>query len=542
MSQTSPGAGLTPSTAVTSIEGTENQVLVNGSFGIQETGDVVLSTPQDIATTSSPTFAGMTISTLTSGSVIFAGAGGLISQDNANLFWDDTNDRLGIRTNTPSRALEIVANTGGDGVVTLDSGGSGRARVIITGGGDGFIDGDDASGTRNFAFDAGGGGYYANPFSVGVQATPNATLYVSSTVAIGSGYSLTTPPTDGLSVEGQINADGGIKLSTFTAGSVLYIDSGTLIAQENANLFWDDSNDRLGINTNSPVNSLDINSNCAIGSSYAASSSAPSDGLIVEGFTGIITDDPDMQLHVIATAQGFYNNTAYPTNNMVFINSTYDGNWAAAGNTIQSSNVFCSNESDPSTGGNMGGVIGFGSLNSFGGYHVMYARLGTKRAGSFYGTLEFQTMHNRNDGTLRTDVRFDNGYVGIGTGNASTTGIATPATLLELEEDYEVPFSLSDGYSAALTLDPNYDANSASSFTITRHDYIDMNNVTATNAGAGTLTVTDAAIIRFDAAAGTHKAVDSGTTKTTPGTVDAWVKVNINGTLYYLPAYTSKTS
>jgi hypothetical protein len=73
-------------------------------------------------------------------------------------------------------------------------------------------------------------------------------------------------------------------------------------------------------------------------------------------------------------------------------------------------------------------------------------------------------------------------------------------------------------------------------FTLTRLNYLEMDQF------AGTSTVTDAAVIRFNAAAGTHKAVDAGTTKTTPGTVSAWVKVNINGTIHYMPAYTSKTS
>lgn len=36
----------------------------------------------------------------TAGSVIFAGASGVYSQDNANFFWDDTNNRLGIGTTT----------------------------------------------------------------------------------------------------------------------------------------------------------------------------------------------------------------------------------------------------------------------------------------------------------------------------------------------------------------------------------------------------------------------------------------------------------
>ena len=48
----------------------------------------------------------------TSGSVVFAGASGVYSQDNANLFWDNTNDRLGIGTSSPGAALQINKASG----------------------------------------------------------------------------------------------------------------------------------------------------------------------------------------------------------------------------------------------------------------------------------------------------------------------------------------------------------------------------------------------------------------------------------------------
>jgi len=44
---------------------------------------------------------------LTSGSVLFSN-GSTIAQDNANLFWDDTNNRLGIGTTTPNAPLKLV--------------------------------------------------------------------------------------------------------------------------------------------------------------------------------------------------------------------------------------------------------------------------------------------------------------------------------------------------------------------------------------------------------------------------------------------------
>jgi len=53
----------------------------------------------------------LTITTaLTSGSVPFIGASGALTQDNANLFFDDTNNRLGINTNAPTTALDVFGS------------------------------------------------------------------------------------------------------------------------------------------------------------------------------------------------------------------------------------------------------------------------------------------------------------------------------------------------------------------------------------------------------------------------------------------------
>jgi hypothetical protein len=93
--------------------------------------------------------------------------------------------------------------------------------------------------------------------------------------------------------------------------------------------------------------------------------------------------------------------------------------------------------------------------------------------------------------------------------------------------------ALTDGYLGAVLLFPTYDGLGQ---TITRHNYCTLQNP------GGTATVTDACVFRFPAAAGTHKAVDSGSTKSTPGGVSAWMKVNVNGTIYFSPLYLSKTA
>jgi hypothetical protein len=50
---------------------------------------------------------------LTTGSVVFAGASGVYSQDNTSFFWDDTNNRLGIRTSAPDTPLQIGGGISG---------------------------------------------------------------------------------------------------------------------------------------------------------------------------------------------------------------------------------------------------------------------------------------------------------------------------------------------------------------------------------------------------------------------------------------------
>ena len=53
----------------------------------------------------------LTLNDMVKGSVLFAGDNGLISQDNSNLFWDDTNKFLGVGTNTPGGILNMYSES-----------------------------------------------------------------------------------------------------------------------------------------------------------------------------------------------------------------------------------------------------------------------------------------------------------------------------------------------------------------------------------------------------------------------------------------------
>jgi hypothetical protein len=61
-----------------------------------------------------------TSTAFTTGSVVFAGASGTYTQDNANLFWDDTNNRLGIGTASPVAPLSLYSATTTSLQVTTD--------------------------------------------------------------------------------------------------------------------------------------------------------------------------------------------------------------------------------------------------------------------------------------------------------------------------------------------------------------------------------------------------------------------------------------
>jgi hypothetical protein len=82
---------------VSSGAGTLQQVTTNGNtsnVGISVTAGGISSNT-------------LTVTSLTGGSVAFVGASDLITEDNANLFWDDTNNRLGIGTNNPGNVLDL---------------------------------------------------------------------------------------------------------------------------------------------------------------------------------------------------------------------------------------------------------------------------------------------------------------------------------------------------------------------------------------------------------------------------------------------------
>jgi hypothetical protein len=90
-------------TAVTTFSG--------GSTGL--TPSTATSGAVTLAGTLAVANGGTNASTFTQGSVVFAGASGTYTQDNSGLFYDNTNDRLGIGTTTPNYKLHIKTGSSG---------------------------------------------------------------------------------------------------------------------------------------------------------------------------------------------------------------------------------------------------------------------------------------------------------------------------------------------------------------------------------------------------------------------------------------------
>lgn len=106
-----------------------------------------------------------TATAFTAGSVVFAGASGTYSQDNANFFYDDTNNYLGLGTAAPNTRLVVVSPT-----QTILPAGS------LPAGTDLYVVGADAANTRitQDAFGTGNYPAYTGRASRGTSASPTA--------------------------------------------------------------------------------------------------------------------------------------------------------------------------------------------------------------------------------------------------------------------------------------------------------------------------------------------------------------------------------
>ncbi len=173
-----------------------------------------------------------------------------------------------------------ISPLGGTGIVTINStGGGGSAPggvqydVQLNDGAGGFAGSNDLNFQGGYLTINGDSGYGQLQFlnvpnsagygGAGINGTNDQIIVgaLDGDLSIWATQAINFSSDSGATKALQINTDGTISLSSVTAGSVLFAGTSGLVSQDNANFFWDDTNNRLGVGTNTPGYTLDVGGN-----------------------------------------------------------------------------------------------------------------------------------------------------------------------------------------------------------------------------------------------------------------------------------------
>lgn len=349
------------SAAVTSISGTANQINASAS-----TGAVTLSLSSTIITPGTIAINGMT-----TGSVLFVGASSVVTQNNANFFWDNTNTRLGILTNsnnalgnflqvgngsfsTRSVYLAIDAANAVDKGIQWYSAGASRVFAIVPGTTPNFW--SLTTGTQLIGCDL------ANSTTMIGAGTSLSVCGVNGGLAVGSYSTANAAPTNGAIISGNLyvgtptNSFSNMQFLVQNASTTqtgIYAAATSTLAREwylnNSNSFAAglDTDNTYGLynNINATTRIWAVGNAGGLSIGFG-STAAPSAGLIVSGVAAIGTSSLNASAQFEVSTTGAYgafldgsmasvdgttnsgalyvNSTLVPTNGSVISAGIYD--------------------------------------------------------------------------------------------------------------------------------------------------------------------------------------------------------------------------
>lgn len=168
---------------------------------------------------------GSVVTGATQGSILYAGTGGILQQSNSSLFYDSTNNRVGIGTNTPSSRLDLTTtaigvtqnNAYGISLVNPDAAAAGAQQMSpgLRLRGNGWkTNATAASQTVDWLIDV---------LPVQGAASPTSTLQFKSSIN-GAAYTLPVS----FSSAGGVSATSASITSNVVAGGILAISTGNL--------------------------------------------------------------------------------------------------------------------------------------------------------------------------------------------------------------------------------------------------------------------------------------------------------------------------
>ena len=229
---------------------------------------------------------GGSITSATAGSVLFAGASGVLAQDNANFFFDDTNNRLGLGTITLGSTLQVNGNVaiGYSASTAAPTNGLAVSGSVV-------INGTTPLNSSNLTVIQSG-----SNFAFTCQASTSktysaaaATLFIlSSNEAIAS-----NPQTLIFAYTGAATLAN--RFFGFQTGESGIANGGNIVFQQAAG--------NVGIGATTIGSKLQVNGNAAIG--YSASTAAPTNGLAVAGTVSLGTTNTNYPL-TLASSYGYF--------------------------------------------------------------------------------------------------------------------------------------------------------------------------------------------------------------------------------------------
>ncbi len=327
------------------------------------------------------------------GSVLFTNASGTISQNNTNLFWDDTNRRLGIGTSTPQVNLHIFGATPSIGIMDSTVGGSGyRLRNGVLGINT-FDVYDNTSSTSRLVIGASG--------AVGIATTTPGVMFGESLTINGAVYAV-----------GNLYGAGQVIQVVGNNSEITALDSGSIIQQV-----------RLG-------NANGVSKIKYYGGDFQFSDDNGTTTLVIadsSGNIGIATTTPSQKLTVSGN-ELLLSNGALFFNNGVNANAVHIWNVGASGNALSIGSGTTANLASSKLYIDTNGNLAIASTTAAAKLDV-------------HGTVWLRGVLNGTSG-LYVDA---SGNVGIGT--------STPAYVLQVAKTASSTIAIgSNGFSGCLTM------------------------------------------------------------------------------------------